>query len=135
MLKRLHELADRREDFAFETTLSGKSYARWLPSLGAAGYNTELNYFWLKSADLAVARVALRVATGGHNIPEDTIRQRYARSVANFFDLYRPVVSSWAVYDNSQRDLPRPIAQGDQAGHLTVLDEAVWAEIQKGRRS
>src|SRR4051794_1830916 len=65
MLQRLHALADRRASFAFETTLAGRSYARWLRSLRGTGYTVHLVYFWLASPDLAVARVAERVRTGG----------------------------------------------------------------------
>src|SRR5947209_8423764 len=100
MLERLHALAEQRASFAFETTLAGRSYARWLRSLRVTGYVVHLVYFWLASPDLAVARVAERVSQGGHNIPEATIRQRYRRSVQNFFQLFRPVVHTWKVFDN-----------------------------------
>src|SRR5438105_9238006 len=70
MLERLHKLAEQRADFAFETTLAARSYAGWLKQLRDTGYTVHLCYFWLASADLAVARVAQRVRRGGHNIPE-----------------------------------------------------------------
>src|SRR5262249_28783399 len=75
MLRRLHALAEQRASFAFETTLAGRSYVRWVRSLGKAGYKIHLVYLWLASADLAVARVAERVRLGGHGIAEVTIRQ------------------------------------------------------------
>jgi predicted ABC-type ATPase len=135
MLQRLHTLAEQRANFAFETTLAGRAYARWLKSLRHAGYNVHLVYFWLASAELAVARVAQRVRTGGHPIPEETIRQRYERSMDNFFRLYRPIVASWEVYDNSHAGGPQLIAHGDRTGRETVLKETVWKEIQKGKRN
>jgi predicted ABC-type ATPase len=134
MLRRLQALADQRASFAFETTLAGRSYGRWLQSLEEASYKIHLVYLWLASADLAVARVAERVRSGGHHIPEDTIRQRYQRSIDNFFKLYRPLASFWEVYDNSAPGSPRLIAQGDQKGPPTVLVQDVWDEIQKGER-
>src|SRR3954471_1327464 len=81
MLERLHGLANRRESFAFETTLAARSYAPWLDELRRSGYEVRLYYFWLHSADLAVARVRLRVSQGGHDVPEATVRQRYRRSL------------------------------------------------------
>src|SRR5437764_12678661 len=57
MLERLYKLAAQRADFAFETTLAGRSYAGWLKQLREMGYTVHLFYFWLASADLAVARV------------------------------------------------------------------------------
>src|SRR5262249_52319576 len=104
----------------------------WLRSLRDAGYQIHLVYLWVASPDLAVARVAERVRTGGHSIPEATIRQRYQRSIDNFFKLYRPLSDFWEVYDNTDTGLPRLIAKGDQTGQ-TVLVQEIWDEIQKGK--
>jgi predicted ABC-type ATPase len=95
----------------------------WIPG--------HLVYFWLASPDLAVARVAERVSQGGHNIPEATIRQRYRRSIQNFFQLFRPLVSTWKVYDNSQAGLPQLVAHGDETGQETILLDAAWQQMQK----
>jgi predicted ABC-type ATPase len=131
MLERLHALAEQRADFAFETTLAARSLAGWLHQLRQTGSAVHLVYFWLLSADLAVARVAERVRMGGHHVPEATIRQRYQRSIQNFFRLYRPVVSSWVVYDNSQAGNLRLIAQSDDSGGETILEEGVWRRMQR----
>jgi predicted ABC-type ATPase len=135
MLQRLHALAEQRANFAFETTLAGRGYARWLRSLRQSGYTVHLVYFWLASADLAVERVAHRVRMGGHGIPEETIRQRYGRSTDNHFRLYLPIVTSWEVYINSGIGQPQPVARGSQTRGVTVLDEAVWNALQKGKRN
>src|SRR5207249_1904973 len=114
MLERLHELAEQRADFAFETTLAGRSTAEWLRTLRDSGYVVHLYYFWLSSADLAVARVAHRVSRGGHNVSEETVRRRYRQSLQNFFALYLPVSSAWWVYNNSRAGSnPELIATGD----------------------
>jgi len=131
MLERLHALAEQRADFAFETTLAARSLAGWLQSLRDSGYVVHLVYFWLESADLAVNRVAERVRRGGHHVPEATIRQRYRRSIRNFFHLYRPVVSTWRIYDNSQGNVPQLIAQGDATGSETIVNELAWQLIQR----
>jgi predicted ABC-type ATPase len=131
MLQRLHALAEQRASFAFETTLAGRSYARWLRSLRGAGYTVDLVYFWLASPDLAVARVAERVRQGGHTIPDPTIRQRYHRSVRNFFELFRPLASTWGVHDNTHAGPSQLVAHGDETGKGTVLIEATWQQIQK----
>jgi predicted ABC-type ATPase len=124
MLEHLRDLASRRKSFAFETTLAARTYAPWLESLRAAGYVSHLFYFWLDSPDLAVERVAERVRSGGHHIPEDTIRRRYSRSIRNFLDLYRPVVTTWQVYDNTSRR-PQLIASNDSYFD-TVVDPDRW---------
>jgi predicted ABC-type ATPase len=131
MLERLHALAEQRADFAFETTLAGRTLAGWLDNLRQSGYVIHLLYFWLDSANLAVSRVAERVSMGGHNIPEATIRQRYHRSIQNFFRLYRPVVNTWRVFDNSQRGTPQLVAHADEAGNEIIRIESVWKIMQK----
>lgn len=109
MLEHLKSLAQRRISFAFETTLAARTYANWLRELRETGYSIHMLYYWLESPDLAIERVADRVRSGGHFIPEDTVRRRYSRSVRNFLELYRPVVSTWQVYDNTD-DEPLLIA-------------------------
>jgi predicted ABC-type ATPase len=125
MLVRLKELAAERVDFAFETTLAGKTYLPFLRSLRENGYSVELNYFWLRSADLAVSRVRARVRKGGHDIPEDTIRQRYGRSLSNFWERYRHEADAWYVYDNSE-DKATLIAAGHRSDPPEVGDSASW---------
>ena len=130
MLAQLDELAAARRDFAFETTLAARTYARWLANLRAMlGYEVYLYYYWLDSADLAISRVAQRVRSGGHFIPDETVRQRYARSVRNFFELYRPVADYWEVYDNSygQRKL---LALGSFDDEL-IDDESTWTTFRR----
>src|SRR5262249_31906423 len=111
MIERIRKLADERADFAVETTLAGRTYISFLRRLRTDGYRVELYYFWLPSADLAIRRVRDRVASGGHHIPETTIRQRYARSMKNFWTEYRPLADFWGVYHNGG-PAPRLTASG-----------------------
>lgn len=129
MLAELGELAGRREDFAFETTLAARTYAGWLAGLRATGYEVFLYYYWLDSPELAIFRVAARVRAGGHFVPDATVRMRYARSVRNFFELYRPHADQWEVYDNSHGQR-RLIAMGSPDEEL-IGDPATWAAFQR----
>ena len=104
LLIRIKELAEARQDFAFETTLAGRSYVRLISGLRQSGYNVILFFLWLPSAEMAVARVASRVRQGGHDVPEPTIRRRFQAGLRNFFQLYAPLVNSWYLLDGS--DLP-----------------------------
>ena len=131
MLQRLHELAAEEQSFAFETTLSGKTYAPWLRSLQNAGYRVSLLYYWLESPDLAVARVAARVRRGGHHVPEATIRQRWTRSVENLFQLYLPLADDWSLFNNTHDGEPRLIAMGHGDVDVEVYDPASWNLITK----
>lgn len=91
----------RRASFAFETSLSGKTYARQVPQWRQLGYRVALFFLKLASADMAVQRVAERVRQGGHDIPEATIPRRFDAGIRLFFDVYRPLVDQWVVCDNS----------------------------------
>jgi predicted ABC-type ATPase len=61
----------------------------------------KLFYLGLWSPELALARVAARVAQGGHNVPEDVVRRRYAAGWRNFQQKYKVLVDVWVQYDNS----------------------------------
>ncbi len=131
MLQRLHELAAERQDFAFETTLSGRTYAPWLRSLRDADYRDALLYYWLESPDLAVARVAARVRRGGHHVPEATIRQRWTRSVEHLFRLYLPLADDWSLFNNTHDGEPRLVAMGHGDIDVEVHDPDSWNLITK----
>ena len=131
MLLRLQELADEQQDFAFETTLSGKTYAPWLRTLREAGYRVALLYYWLESPDLAIARVAARVRRGGHHVPDDTIRQRWSRSAENLFRLYLPLADDWSLFNNTHNGEPRLIATGHGDVSYDVHDSASWELLTK----
>lgn len=105
MLKTIDELVLNGESFAFETTLSGKGYARMIPEWQRLGYDVELIFLQLLNADAAIARVAGRVHQGGHNIPEATIRRRFDAGLKNFLEIYKPLVNVWLHFDNSD-DVP-----------------------------
>ena len=112
MLAEMRRYVKQDDSFAFETTLSGRSYARQITSWQAAGYSVSLIFLKLRSVDLALARVKARVAQGGHHVPADVIRRRFRQGWHNFETLYRPLVTHWELYDNSENS-PVLIAQGD----------------------
>jgi predicted ABC-type ATPase len=102
MLEHVRRRVAKREDFAIETTLAGRAYLRMIREWQAVGYQVELLFLELPSAELAVQRVRQRVAQGGHNIPEADIRRRFDRGLMNFGNHYRSIVDAWKVFDASQ---------------------------------
>ncbi len=130
MLRRLRQLAAAREDFAFESTLSSRTFAPFLAKLKANGYGVSIYYFSLSSAQLAVRRVKLRVALGGHDGPVDVVRRRFRRSLSNFLTLYAPLAAWWAVFDNSLPSDARLVAVYGQ-NTLNVKESAPWSKLQK----
>ena len=101
MLEQLKRHFAARESFAFESTLAGRGYLRQIDRWQAAGYWVKIIFLKLASAEEAIARVAQRVRQGGHGIPENVIRRRFAAGLVNFERRYAPRADAWAVYDNS----------------------------------
>lgn len=130
MLSRIRELAAARECFAFETTLASRSLAPWIAGLCQSGYEFHLYYLWLNSPDLAVARVQARHQSGGHLVPEVDVRRRYARSAANFLKSFRPLSTTWRVYDNSGPDGPILVADGGEGRADTIHSPETWSRFR-----
>jgi predicted ABC-type ATPase len=131
MLQRLRILSDSGSDFAFETTLAARTFAPFIIDCKEKGYTINLIYFWLQSPNLAVERVARRVASGGHSIPEDTIRRRYERGRKNLISLYLPLCDGWMVYDNSTLS-PTLVAEGIVNQQYTIYENGIWNQIIGG---
>ncbi|MDY3317719.1 zeta toxin family protein [Riemerella anatipestifer] len=102
MLNRINELLSENENFAFETTLSTKSYKSKINEAKDKGYRIILLFFWLQNIDLAKERVKIRVFEGGHNIEPEVIERRYIRGIKNLFDIYLPIVDGAFIFDNSE---------------------------------
>jgi predicted ABC-type ATPase len=102
MLDRINELIKENKSFAFETTLSTKSYKNKIREAKEKGYTVTLLFFWLQSIDLAKERVKIRVSEGGHNIEPQIIERRYKRGIKNLFDIYLPIVDGALILDNSE---------------------------------
>lgn len=130
MLDRLKELSSREVTFAFETTLASRAFAPWIADLLANGYDFHLIFLTLPSPDLSVARVAGRVHEGGHDIPEAVIRRRFEGSHRNFFVLYRPMATTWKMYDNASQNLAL-VAAGSASGTDVIADAPRWQALKR----
>jgi predicted ABC-type ATPase len=108
MLDEIDRYSQRGVDFGFETTLSGRTLWHSIDQLGDQRYRVHLFYLWVYNVALALDRVSERVRHGGHNIPENTVRRRYDRSIRNFLN-YRNRCDSWMLFDNSANK-PRIVA-------------------------
>jgi len=132
VLQQIHEYAKHGVDFAFETTLSGKSYVDLLTDLKARSYALHLFFLWLPSAELAIARIKERVQEGGHHVPAEDVRRRFARGINNFFTLYESLFDSWMLFDNSKAK-PILIAKRKN-GHREIINEELFTIVQRSAR-
>jgi predicted ABC-type ATPase len=103
VLEELDRLTSLRADFAWESTLSGLTYAKRIQEMKQLGYHVEIIYLQLASPKLALRRIAGRVRQGGHNVKKADVLRRFLRSWLNFQTTYRPLADAWTVYDNSTR--------------------------------
>ena len=101
MIETIHGYAARGESFAFEATLSGRGYIRWIPLWREHGYHVKLFFLQLPTPEMAVTRVRQRVSEGGHDVPEAVVRRRFRTGWSNFELIYRDLVDEWVIYDNS----------------------------------
>jgi predicted ABC-type ATPase len=120
MLEQIHSLAKRGGDFAFETTLSGKTYVKLLQGMKKSGYRVHIFFLWVPNVELAIERIKLRVRNGGHHIADEVVRRRFGRSLLNFFRTYQPLADTWTIFDNSV-DIPKMIAFSE-SGKREILD-------------
>ncbi len=128
MLSRINELLNSGKNFAFETTLSTKSYVKFIEKAQENGYSVSLLFFWLNSHELAIKRVKTRVQEGGHDIPIDVIRRRYDNGLKNFFNLYQSILDDWMLFDNSG-DSYELIAEGAKKEEK-VLNKEKWYSLK-----
>ena len=128
MLQRIEGLLCKEESFSIETTLATKSYITLVRRAQEKGYTVRLLFFWLNSPDLALQRIAERVAKGGHNIPEPIVRRRYVAGICNLFRLFMSEVDSWEIYDNSRYPAVQ-IARGGKDDETSIIVESTYKTI------
>ncbi|MBI3251848.1 MAG: zeta toxin family protein [Candidatus Omnitrophica bacterium] len=126
VLQRIDEYAGHGVDFAFETTLSGRSYMHLLNELKEKGYSLHLFFLWIPSPELAIARIKDRVTEGGHHVPAVDVRRRFVRGVSNFIK-YESTFDSWMLFDNSGTT-PVLIAKR-RNGNVEVMDYQEYFKI------
>lgn len=129
MLNRINNLLKAGESFAFETTLSTRSYVKFIEKARQLGYQVTCLFFILDSEELAIYRVATRVKEGGHHIPEEVIRRRYKSGLKNFFNLFLHKVDNWLFVNNSG-DSYEIIAEGS-LNDITVNNILHWEELKE----
>lgn len=111
MLKEIDRYARSGLSFSFETTLAGRRYAQLIPQWQRSGYGVHLIFLKLRNESLAIERVTARVKQGGHSVEADVICRRFKQGWQNFESIYRRLVDSWQLYDNSG-ERPELIEEG-----------------------
>lgn len=127
VLGEIKNLSNRGVDFGFETTLSGRTYLKHFKELKKKGYKLHLFFLWIPSSQLALARIKDRVAQGGHSVPSEDVKRRFDRSIVNFINLYRPLLDTWLLFDNSESK-PKLIAKKENL-HINIHNDVLFKKI------
>jgi predicted ABC-type ATPase len=128
-LQEIEERIEKREDFAFETTLAGRTYLRLIERLRHDGWLVELIFLALPSVEMSKLRVAERVAHGGHNIPLRDIERRFPRSLHNLLNDFSHRVDRCLCFMN---DGDTPLLVFEQNGETRdILHDEYYQLLQK----
>jgi len=130
VLREIRNYAEKGADFAFETTLAGKSYVLLFKELKKKNYHLHLFFLWVPSPELALARIRERVAEGGHDVPPQDVRRRFHRGIQNLFKLYKSLSDSWMLFDNAG-STPKLIVE-EKSGKLSIIDKDSYDKITGG---
>src|SRR5271154_175036 len=129
LLEEIESLAAREADFAFETTMSGRTHLNLIRALIVKGFKVHIFFVWVSSVDQTLSRIRDRVLHGGHSVPEEVVRRRFERSIRNFLVHYRPLADRWYLFSNSGTN---PVLVASQEGmHLIVVDRIRYNDLTR----
>jgi predicted ABC-type ATPase len=129
VIERLDHLISKQENFVYETTLSSKQSINSMSKARTSGYRVGLLFVVLSNVGLNVKRVHERVSRGGHSIPDDVIRRRYGRAIANLPTAIR-IAHETVVFENSGATPVKLISLVDGNIVQNTLDEVIISNCE-----
>jgi predicted ABC-type ATPase len=126
VLKRQRECLEQGLSFNQETTLCGGSIVRAIKEAKNLGYFIIMSYVGVNNPEIAKARVAKRIALGGHGVSEGTVERRYSSSMENLIKLL-PLCDKVNIYDNSGSELIL-VAYGEKTDIKRTSEKCEWAD-------
>ena len=132
MLKQIDKYADEKITFAFESTLSGRTYVDRIKEMKISGYKIVIFYVMLEDVEVNLGRIKERVSKGGHNIPEADARRRFPRSASNFLSVYSLLADEWQIFDNTLLHIRR-VAEQNSNG-IQVFDETLFNKLKQNAK-
>ena len=109
--------------------MSGKMALVWLEQAQRTGFALKAYFLWVRNPETTIQRIRERVAEGGHNIPKAVARRRFFKTIQNFFRIYRPVMTSWKLFQNESSG-PRLVAL-EKDGRRILRDPKRFADVQR----
>jgi predicted ABC-type ATPase len=130
LLEEIEVSLARNESIAFESTMSGMSWRSLIKRAKERGYDTTICYVAVSGVEISIERVRRRVAEGGHDIPEGTLRRRFERSITNFMEHYRYLCDYWYFFDNSGSSA-KLVGFKEQTKEASILDQITWSSYER----
>lgn len=131
-IQRIADSIENHQSFIVESTLSGLSLRKWILKARDAGYLINVIFVYLDSPEVCIQRVSVRVAKGGHHVPDEDIIRRWTRSNHNFWYSYKDLANDWSLFNNGDSGIIQIAASGDTG--FTVMDGERferWQEMVK----
>lgn len=129
LLEVVHDAISKKQTVAFESTMSGLMWRKMINDARDVGYDVTVCYVGVLSPDISTERVAKRVAEGGHDIPKETIRRRYHKSLVLGLGEYRKLADYWYFFDNSS-DRAKLVACREAGTPEVILEQGIWHQYQ-----
>lgn len=121
-INRLKECIESKQSVIVESTLSGVTLGHHLTLAKIRGFRVALIYVYISSVELSLLRIATRVASGGHDVPERDVRRRFLRSRKNFWETYRLIADNWELIYNSPSE-EATIINGQKVALADVVED------------
>lgn len=131
LLTQINQKILKNESFAFESTLSGLTYASIISSAKTRGYKIVIYFLYVKNIEININRIKKRVSQGGHSIPTDTVKRRYQRCFNNFWNIYRELSDEWYILNNSE-NTPQLLLDSNQFENLLPEEKQKFEKIFLG---
>ena len=128
-LKQVHDALASETHFVVESTLSGRTFSRWISVARRSNFIISVFFLYLDSFETCISRVDERAKKGGHTVPADEIRRRFGRSLSNFWHIYRPLADHWSIIYNS--GVVFQIVAAGTAHDLSVTDIGRFDQFQE----
>jgi predicted ABC-type ATPase len=132
-LNRVQDRISRRMDFAFETTLSGRTYLKWIDQMWAEGWCVKLIYIALSNLAFSKQRVTERVAHGGHHIPTHDLERRFPRTLNNLLEVFSSRVNHCICFLNEGTE-PIPVFSQTSEKRV-ILDQDIFDVLEREAQS
>ena len=129
LLQVVHDALARRVSVAFESTMSGISWRKLIKDSQSMGYDVTICFVAVESEQISIARVAKRVLEGGHDIPEETIKRRYKKSMSLGLGEYRALADFWYFFDNSNSSA-KLVAAREKGCSEVIVDHVLWSRYE-----